>query len=278
MFEIALLAVGIVGFGLAGYLDLRYTEFPDWLPYSMIVLAVVLRGAFAFFENNWMILGNSVFIGLVFLALGLLLYFTRQWGDGDAWLIGALGFLFPEQAGFGGATLLPFPLAVLFNFLFVSLIYLIMYSVILGIKNRSVNRKYLEGIRKCKNRFVAFVALFFAVPWGFASIMHLQFSLGMNQLMQMILLPFLLTFILFFSYYAKAVEKYMFKRKIKTSELKEGDVILDGRWRGITKKEIGKIRAESRHVWIKEGVRFAPVFIITMLISLFYGDLILIFF
>ena len=68
----------------------------------------------------------------------------------------------------------------------------------------------------------------------------------------------------------------IFKRKIKTSELREGDVILDGRWRGLTKKEVAEIRRRGKYAWIKEGVRFAPVFIITMLISIFYGDLILI--
>ncbi|UCC91406.1 MAG: prepilin peptidase [Candidatus Aenigmatarchaeota archaeon] len=277
MLDFVLLAIGIVGFGLAGYWDLRYTEFPDWLPYSMIVLALVVRGVFAFVGNDWWILGNSVFIGVIFLSLGLLLYFSKQWGDGDAWLLGALGFLFPGQIGLGAKTFLPFPLTLLFNFLLVSLAYLIIYSIMLGIRNRSVNRKYIEHLRKEKHKFIGFSVFFFAVSWGFALVMYFWFSLEISNLMQMVMLPFLLTFILFFSYYAKMVEKNLFKRRINTSELKEGDVILEGKWRGLTKKEVTEIRRAKKYVWVKEGVRFAPVFVVTMLISLFYGDFLFLF-
>lgn len=276
MFEFVLLAIGLVGFGLAGYWDLRYTEFPDWLPYSMIILALVVKGVFSYIENNWWVLGNSVFIGVVFLSLGLLLYFSKQWGDGDAWLLGTLGFLFPSRLDLGAITFFPFPLTLLFNFLFVSLVYLIIYSIALGIKNRGVNKKYLEYLRKEKYKFMGFGVFFFAVSWGFALVMYFWFSFGIDNVMQMIMLPFLLTFILFFSYYAKMVEKNLFKKRIKTSQLKEGDVILDGRWRGLTKNEIKEMKRKNKYVWVKEGVRFAPVFVITMLISIFYGDLILI--
>ncbi len=277
MFEFVLFAIGLVGFSLAGYWDLRYTEFPDWLPYSIIILALAVRGIFAFVAGDWWILGNSAFIGVVFLSLGLLLYFSKQWGDGDAWLLGALGFLFPTQPGFGAVMFLSFPLTLLFNFLFVSLAYLIIYSIMLGLRNREVNKKYIECLREEKRRFSLFSVFFFVVSWGCAFIMYFLFSFEISYLMQMIMFPFLLIFILFFSYYAKIVEKNLFKRRIKTSELKEGDVILDGRWRGIVKKEIEAVRRKNKYVWIKEGVRFAPVFVITMLISLFYGDLIFIF-
>ena len=275
MLEFALLAIGIVGFGLAGYWDLRYTEFPDWLPYSMIILTLIFRGIFAFIENDWWVLGNSVFVGVGFLSLGLVLYFLKQWGDGDAWLLGALGFLFPSQMFSGVSTFLPFPATLIFNFLFVSLIYLIFYSIFLGIKNREVNKKYIEHIRKEKYKLTGFIVFFFAVSWFSVFVTYFWLSFKINY--TMVMLPFLLTFILLFSYYAKMVEGNLFKRKVKTSELKEGDVILEGRWRGITKKEIEEMEKKSRHVWIKEGVRFAPVFIITMLISLFYGDMMLIF-
>jgi len=122
MLDFILLAIGIVGFGLAGYWDLKTTEFPDWLPYSMIILALLFRGIFGFIQSDWWILGNSVFVGVVFLSLGLLLYFLRQWGDGDAWLLGALGFLFPTSS-FQINTFFPFPLTILFNFLLVSLVH-----------------------------------------------------------------------------------------------------------------------------------------------------------
>ncbi len=271
-----LLAIGVVGFGFAGYWDLRYTEFPDWLPYSIIVLALAVRGVFAFAENNLWLLSNSVMIGLVFLALGLVLYFSKQWGDGDAWLLGALGFLFPDTAGFAVMGVMPFPLTLLFNFLFISLIYLVVYSLALGLRKREVNKIYFEYLRGRYKMITFFVAVFFSVSWGAAFYFNACFSSSFETLMPLIAFPFLLTFILIFTYYAKMVEENLFKKKVDVKDLKVGDVILKGRWRGLTQSEIRDLRRKNRYVWVKEGVRFAPVFLFAMLISLFYGDLILI--
>jgi Flp pilus assembly protein protease CpaA len=275
MLSFVLLAIGICGFGLAGYLDLRYTEFPDWLPYSMIALTLAARTVFSFLWNDWSFIMNSLFFGAIFLGLGLLLYFAKQWGDGDAWLLGALGFMFPDQLEFGAGTLLPFPVTLIFNFLMISLMYLIAYSIFLGIKNSNVNRKYLEYLCKEKYKFTGVVIFFFGFSWCFAALMYFM-AFSVANIMQMVALPFLLTFILLFSYYAKIVEKNLFKRRVKASELKVGDVVFDGRWKGLSKKEIKEIGKKSRYVWVKEGVRFAPVFLITMIISIFYGDLIFI--
>jgi Flp pilus assembly protein protease CpaA len=278
MLGIVLLAIGITGFGLGAYWDLKTTEFPDWLPYSIILLALGTRGIFSFMTGDWMILGNSLLIGTIFLGIGLLLYFLRQWGDGDAWLLGALGFLLPSRLEFGAETVLPFPLALLFNFLVVSLAYLIAYSVFLGLKHRSVNGKYVEHLKKEKYKIAAMVAFFFAFSWAFLFIMQ---SMAINpvnpaSIAQLAFLPFMLTFVLLFSYYAKVVEKHVFKKRIKTSDLREGDVAVDGKWKGLTRKEIAAIRKKSKYVWVKEGVRFAPVFVITLLISIFLGDIIFI--
>ncbi len=276
MLEILLLGIGIAGFSLAGYWDLRYTEFPDWLPYSMIIFALLFRGIFAFLENDWWILGNSVIAGGSFLALGLLLYFAKQWGDGDAWLLGALGFLFPERPGFGAETFFPFPLTLLLNFLFISLVYLVIYSLVLGFVNKGIGEKYTKRLEKEKKRIAAWSGVFFAISWGFAFLIHIRFSADFFRLYHLLLIPFIFIAILLFSYYAKIVEEEIFRKRIKTTELKEGDVVLGGRWRGLTADEIERLKKKTKYVWVKEGVRFAPVFVFTMLISIFYGDLIII--
>ncbi|UCD07613.1 MAG: prepilin peptidase, partial [Candidatus Aenigmatarchaeota archaeon] len=114
-----LLVIGIAGFGLAGYLDLKTTEFPDWIPYFIIVSALVVRGISAWLLQDLSIITESVLIGIVFLAFGLGLYYLKQWGDGDAWLLGAIGFLFPNPSGFQAVTMqFSFPIIMLFNFFF----------------------------------------------------------------------------------------------------------------------------------------------------------------
>ena len=113
LFEMTLVLLGIslVGFGMAGYWDLRTTEFPDWLPYAMIILALGTRGLFSFLTGDYSLIINSVLYGGAFLLFGLGLYWFKQWGDGDAWLLGVMGFLWPDSGSFSVSTLLPFPAA-----------------------------------------------------------------------------------------------------------------------------------------------------------------------
>lgn len=275
MLDYMLLVIGLVGFGLAGYWDLRYTEFPDWLPYSMIIITIGLRAIFSFIYSDLSYIISSLIFGSLFLFVGLFFYYVKQWGDGDAWLLGALGFLMPQQFEFGVKTFFPFPAVLILNFLFVSIIYLVFYSFAIGIKNKRINHLYFQYIKKEKTRLLLWVAFFFCFSWSFAFITY--FYMGSENILPMLFLPFFLTFILLFSYYAKIVENKLFKRRIKVSQLKEGDVLLNGKWKGVDKKEIAQIKKKHKYVWIKEGVRFAPVFFLTMITSIFLGDFIFIF-
>jgi hypothetical protein len=273
MLEYILLVIGIAGLGLGGYWDLKYTEFPDWLPYSIISLALIVRAVFAFLLNDAWIFLSALIVGAVFLGFGLLLYFTKQWGDGDAWLLGAMGFLFP-YSGFV-STMLPFPLTMLFNFFIISLFYLIAYSIALGVMNPGVWKKFMAKVKKNSKIIVALALVFFSFSWGSAAYLY---SVGVaSSTVTLVIFPFLLIFILLFSYYGKVIEEGVFKRKVSVKELKVGDVLVNDKWKGLTEKEIQKLHKKGGNVWIKEGTRFAPVFLITMLITIFYGDLILLF-
>jgi Flp pilus assembly protein protease CpaA len=271
------LVVGMVGFGLAGYWDLKYTEFPDWLPYSIIASALILRTAFSFITGDFSLLISSLTVGCTFLAIGLGLYLAKQWGDGDAWLLGGMGFLFPDAAGFGVTTFFPFPIAMLFNFLFASLFYLIAYSLVLGYRDRKVRKGFAEDLRKNWKTLFLFSLLFFGAAWGSVAYFSMAMSVPLEALGTMIFLPFLLVSVLIFTRYARAIERHSFRRRISSRDLRPGDVILKKRWKGLKPEEVKNLRKSSRYVWIKEGVRFAPVFIITILISLFIGDLIVLF-
>ncbi|MBN2331105.1 MAG: prepilin peptidase [Candidatus Aenigmarchaeota archaeon] len=270
-----LLAVGIGGFGIGGYLDLRYTEFPDWLPYSMIVLALIARGAFSIFTQEFSFIIDSVFVGLAFLGFGLVLYFIRQWGDGDAWMLGALGFMFPDPAGFSpaAASAMPFPLTVFFNFFIISLFYLIGYAIVLGLRSPRVCTTFMKNLRGSV-RSIAFVFFgLMAVAVSFTVYLGRLLSVSFSSFFNILAMPFLAVLILLFFHYARAVEGDLFKRKIKASRLRVGDVLVSDRWRGLTEKEVKDLRKKGKDVWIKEGVRFAPVFIICLLVTLLYGSL-----
>ncbi len=272
-----LLGIGIAGFGLAGWLDLKTTEFPDWIPYFIIVSALLVRGVFAWLGQDWSIITESILVGLAFLAFGLALYFLKQWGDGDAWLLGSLGFLFPSQTGFQAAATVQFsfPLAMLFNFFFIAFIYLLVYSLILGLRTQDVSRKFSHELKKDSKGIASLMTAFCTVYAVFIIYIYLAYSVLVFTLLQTVLFPVVLLAIIIFVRYGRFIEGVTFKKRIDVKDLRIGDVPIGGKWRVLTEKEVRALKEKGGKIWIKEGVRFAPVFLITMLVTLFYGNLIL---
>ena len=274
---LVLLGISVAGFGLAGYWDLKTTEFPDWLPYVMIAAALVTRGAFSVLTGDYSLIINSMLIGGLFLVFGLGLFYFKQWGDGDAWLLGVMGFLFPDSAGLAVNTVLPFPAAMLFNFFFIAFFYLLVYSVGLGLRSPGAGKKFLAELRESRGDLVKLVGGFTVAVVLLMAWVSWQVGVGLGSLLYMLLFPPLLFSVVLFTRYGRFVETNLFKKKIPASKVRLGDVLADDKWRGLTEKEVAKIRKAGKAVWIKEGVRFAPVFVITVLVTLFWGNLLMLF-
>jgi Flp pilus assembly protein protease CpaA len=267
MFELILLAIGLLGLGFAGYRDLKTTEFPDWIPYSVIVLAIFIRGVFSYLMNDFSILADSLIIGGLFLAFGLILYFSKQWGDGDAWLFGCMGFLFPANP-FGVSLYFPFPATLFFNFFFVSLFYIVIYSMLVGLKNPFIFASFKKEIKNNFKWLAPVIAIFVA---AYISMVFLFFG-SVEIPARFLLIPAAVVLLALFAVYGRLVEKDLFRKKIHASKLRPGDVPQSARWRVLRPEEIQKMKKSGGYVWIKEGVRFAPVFAISLVASLFFGD------
>ncbi len=265
--EALLIATGLMGFAWAGWKDLKTTEFPDWVPYSLIAFALAARGAFALLWGNYSIITSSVLVGSGFLGLGLVLYWSRQWGDGDAWLLGAMGFLYADGMGFQQGSI-PFPLSMLFNFFLVSFLYIVGYSLVFGLKERERASMFWGDYKKGLRRIAGITVVFTAALFGF---FYWAGILGGQVLLW--LFPALLFLLLSFVRYGRFIEDSLFKRKISVKYLREGDVPVSERWRVLGKGEIKKLRKRGGSIWVKEGVRFAPVFLLTVAAMLAFGNL-----
>ena len=160
-----LLAVGLAGFGYAGWLDLKTTEFPDWIPYALIVSALAIRGGYSLLTWDFSFITNSIIWGLAFLGLGLGFYFLKQWGDGDAWLLGALGFLYPDATGFIFTGQL-FHVTLIVNFFMVALLYIIAYTIGLGIVSQKASKAYFRHLRGEIGKVVKITIAFAAATAG----------------------------------------------------------------------------------------------------------------
>ena len=223
-------------------------------------------------------IANSFFVGLSFLGFGFLMYYLGQWGGGDAKILSAIGFLFPElPKGFSPSLILPFPLSFLFNLFFLGAIYMLFYSFILSIMNKTILLEFVKDLKASSNLLIAGVVSILAVFIGLN--FYVSYSLQVERsLLQIVLgsiFPIVVTVALFLMWkFARSVETFGFKKKIPISKLRIGDVLMDSKvWEGITEKQLKKIKSSRiKSIWIKEGIRFIPAFPIALLFTLFLGD------
>ena len=75
--------------------------------------------------------------------------------------------------------------------------------------------------------------------------------------------------------YMKIIDNHVFKKKVSVNKLRPGDVLVRSRWTGLKKADIQKLRKSYNRVWIKEGIRFSPVFALAFVITLVFGNLLL---
>jgi Flp pilus assembly protein protease CpaA len=260
MLEIIILL--LLGLTVAAVWDLKTTEVPDELPYLLIIVGIFYWFVISSANNDFTYLFYSLVIGTLLLFFGLLMYRTGKWGGADAWLLAAVGYMLPlYNNGIFMISFVP-------NFLIVASAYTILYSFAIGMMHKESFSYLKEDLRKNYRVFLIPAAFLF-----FPVYVYLQ-----GDFLLISFIPFfLILFLVVFWRYALVIEKKVFTRKVPASKIKEGDVLEDMVWRGLTPEEVRKIKQKRKSVTIKEGIRFVPVFPITVLVTLVYGNILLMF-
>lgn len=259
MFEVFAISIAFIGSVIAGIWDLFTTEVPDEVPALMLLLGIFNWYVYALTFGDIIPLALSLSIGTLLLIIGLVLYKAGHWGGADAWLLAAIGYTIPLYNGY------IFMFSFVFNFLIIGSVYMIIYALILGIINKGVFSYFFDDIRKNK-KMVAFIILISVLSTSF-------FYLLTDRIAPTIEVLALLIALTFFWRYALVIENKVFKKRIRASQVKVGDVIEDMIWRGITAEEVDKIKRRKGFVVIKEGVRFVPAFPIALVVTLLIGNL-----
>lgn len=257
------LVIAVLGSVVAGAWDLKTTEVPDEIPALMISLGLFVHFLSTGMTGDFYPLAVSLSAGTILLIAGLLMYSKGQWGGADAWILAAIGYLIPLYSG------RIFIIDYLLNFLVVSAVYMIVYAVIIGARNPQIF-SYFSKELKAKWKIVAGIPLLYAV---FSLFMLFYVSSSAVNVMPLLYILILVTLLTLFWVYGKVIEKYAFRKKIPASRLKVGDILEEMLWRGITEEEIKTIRKKKKFVVIKEGIRFVPVFPITLLVTLMFGNI-----
>jgi len=275
-----LLLYGLVFLGLSvgSFTDLKTREVPDWLSFSLIFSGLGLRLLFSLTDFSWMIFFSGVIGFLACVVVGYLMFYSGQWGGGDAKLLMGVGalvgldFVFPPK-------LLFFLVALLV----VGAVYGLFWVFALAIKNWS---KFATEFVRLHRRFSKLSLILFTLS-AFLLVLFLVLSLE-----SVFWLPFVV-FALFpvggfyLWLFFKSVEVVSFFKRVSPTQLTEGDwvvndIVINGekicgpKDLGLEKDQIARLvkfwqSGKIKTVLIKEGIPFVPSFLFAFLILFGFG-------
>jgi Flp pilus assembly protein protease CpaA len=287
--------VVLVVFGIllaAAKVDWDTGEVPEKL--SMGLLSFVLAVSFIHSVALWRssIILETVFWGLIALACSYVIFYFGQWGGGDVKVLAGIGCFL----GYLDSTGYDWPFGTLFgigipalatyalNMVLLAAPFVLLYTVILGIRNPRVFVVYFRNMAKPKplaTLVISFIPIFFATYWG----AHLLLAVYAFVPLMVLL-----------SIYSKTVEDVLMSKSIPVSQLKDWDILADdvvadgvkiapaGNIEGITPEQLAKVKELSALgkipavIRTKKGVEFVPVLFISVPVTLYVGNVLELFF
>lgn len=263
---IFLLVLGLIWIIFASIQDIRKTEVPNWIPLSLVVLALGFRFFYGVFSESFGLFFQGL-IGLgIFLILGNVFYYLKMFAGGDTKLMVALGAILPLSQDFF-INIKIFGLFLLLFFLS-GAVYGLVITTILSIRNF---KKFKKGfsLRIKKNKIVIISATLLGILLMILGIFEaIFFSFGIL----IFIFPYLFL-------YAKTIDDDCMIKKMPVRNVTEGDwlaeklkirgKIIRPSWDGLSKEEIRLIRKKYKTIKIRQGIPFVPVFLIAFLIFIY---------
>ncbi|MFW6220810.1 MAG: prepilin peptidase, partial [Nanoarchaeota archaeon] len=223
--------ISLIGLISGSITDLKKREVPDWINYSLVFSGFFLALIVSIIKNDFLILLHSLFGFLFFFIIGVLMFYTGQWGGGDSKMLMGLGALI------GINIILPIkdnitnwinnpPLILIFLILtlLVGAIYGIFWCIGLAIINR---KQFLIEIKKIlikpKIKIVKIICFIIMVVLFTLSFFTNDKSISLI----LIIFAFLCGFLFYISIFVKAIEKTSMIKKINPKKLTEGDWIAE---------------------------------------------------
>ncbi len=272
-----LIAVALAWILAATIVDLRKREVPDWLNFSLIAIALFARALFAIIENNAGILLYGLLYFGIFVVAGYAFYYSRVFAGGDAKMLMAIGALFanPPEFSTSAFSAFPFPVIFLLNLIFVGSLYGLLLTFFFAFQNR---KSFLKEFKKKRGTVKGSILLTFVVVAFALTILAILTKIYFAVTVAILIaaLPYLYIAL-------KTTEEVSMIRLVACSELAEGDwlaekirvgkKIIKPSWEGLSKREIVLLRKAKKKVLVKYGLPFVPAFLLTLLISLVFGNL-----
>lgn len=283
MIEQILIGVGFIAI-LAGTIsDIKTREVPDYATYGLIFGALGIRALYALGTLNWAFLIEGVLGFILFFIIACSLFYLGQWGGGDAKLLMGIGAVF-------GFQLQPSHNAIGFilNLAIIGGCYGLISIIYLAYKHRKkVAKDYAVLSQKKEVIYGRYITSFFAVALVITGFYFKEYAVHIPMtILAVIFLSFFYLLIIM-----KSIEKHCFIKTIDVNMLTEGDWILkevkvDGKYitgpkdLGISRKQIAKLiqlkkKNKIKNITIKEGLAFVPSFFIAYIVTIIWGNLVL---
>jgi hypothetical protein len=306
--EVLLLFFGLLILLVGSLTDIERREIPDWISLGSILFGLLASGVRSiYYWDMWFIVFSILGVIAMFLV-GAALYYTSQWGGGDAKVLMGFGALFGSyiyapvsgfdfltgyisQFGFAHHQPLLFLATFFVHILLFGAVYSLIWTLTRIVRKWSTFKQTYVSTRKSFQHFrlyqllslvligIGFWILYSNRQSGLVFYSLLGFGLG--------LLGVAVNLFLFSYLFSKASES-TFVRDFTLAELTPGEWIVEDVFYkgkrlcgpkdlGITQEQIDALKKTSiSHVKVKVGIPFLPAFLIAYVFLIMGGNLVLV--
>lgn len=263
--------IALIFLSLATITDIKTREVPDKISFGLLIVAMIYRIGMSFFTSFQFFLDG--FYGLViFFAIGYSLYRLNQWGGADTKILSGLGFLFGVQ------NLNSFMVGFFVNLFLVGAIISIIYTIYYAIKHRHTLK--FKKVKHFDKMLYAALAITLIV------LVMFDYTQKLLKITVMLILIVILGSIQLINF-LRVIEKQIMIKFIPVSKLTEGDwvakdikvgkkIIARKKDNGLTLEQIKLLKkSKLTKVLIKEGIPFLPSFLISLIVTFFVGNILL---
>jgi Flp pilus assembly protein protease CpaA len=285
------LTIALIGVAIGSYTDIKTLEVPDWLNYTMIALGLGGNLIFSIASLDYSYIINSILGLAVAATIGLLMYYTGQWGGGDSKVLFGIGALL----GIGYKSVLQMPLddffmKFLINMLFAGAAYGLLWIFFMAIKNfkkmlKAIKKNYADKNLSRIRLISGILCILMLLGLYFLPYLEPQFKIILSLF---VLVIYFMNYLIIF---VKAVEEVAMIKMVEPEKLTEGDWIvdeikIDGKYiagpkdLGIEKKSIAlllKLKKQGKisKVKVKYGIPFVPSFLIALVYTALTNTIVL---
>ncbi len=283
MLELTLIIIALFVLVIAAYVDIRTLEVPDWLNYAGIAAGIGVHLILSAQQSSWWPIASSG-IGLAIgFAIACLMFYTGQWGGGDAKLLMAMGALVGFEAD-------KFSLGAdfLINLVFVGGAWGLIWSTGLAVKNRkqfwTTFRTTMHQKPYARLRIMSLISAAILIIAAFV-IAHLKI-----ELLGLALVSYLLCYLVIFikSTELSCMHKWITPDKVTEGDwlvntVKVGNIEITPAKLGLQKTQVHQLKQlyeqkKIDKILVKYGIPFTPAFLIAFIAALYVGNIILAFF